>query len=202
MRLALIHSGMTVRGGDGALRRPRRVQGRNASCGQYAVHQAFTLIELILVLAILAIVTALAAPSLFNFFRGRTLDAEARQLLALTHAGQSRAVSEGFPMLLWFDSQGREYGLQAQLSSQNGNAQDADPKAQEFNYSDQLAIQPLNASPLPVNGRSLPAIRFLPDGSIDENSPTAVRITSLKGDTLWLVEATNRLSYAISNSDH
>src|SRR3954447_11599635 len=95
--------------------------------------QGFTLIELILVLSLLAIVTSLAAPSLSRFFHGRTLDSEARQLLSLTHAGQSRAVSDGFPVLLWIDSQQRQYGLQLEIkSSQSGNSKDIDPKAEQF----------------------------------------------------------------------
>ena len=40
--------------------------------------RAFTLIELILVMALLVIVMAVSAPALSNFFRGRTLDSEAR----------------------------------------------------------------------------------------------------------------------------
>ena len=61
----------------------------------------FTLIELILVMAVLAIVLAIIAPSLGNFFRGRTLDSEARRFVSLTRYAESRAVSEGSPMLLW-----------------------------------------------------------------------------------------------------
>ena len=68
---------------------------------------AFTLIELILVLALLVIITSLAAPAMANFIRGRALDSEARRLLALMHAGQSRAVSEGMPMMLWVDEKTR-----------------------------------------------------------------------------------------------
>src|ERR1039457_2497882 len=64
---------------------------------------AFTLVELILVLALLVIVTSLVAPAMSNFIRGRALDSEARRLFALMHAGQSRAVSEGLPVLLWVD---------------------------------------------------------------------------------------------------
>ena len=52
---------------------------------------AFTLIELILVLALLVIITSLAAPAMANFIRGRALDSEARRLSALMHAAQSRA---------------------------------------------------------------------------------------------------------------
>src|SRR5207249_2115896 len=56
---------------------------------------AFTLIELILVMALLAIVLAVSAPALSTFFQGRTLDSEVRRFLSLTRYGQSRAVSEG-----------------------------------------------------------------------------------------------------------
>src|SRR6185369_10002884 len=73
--------------------------------------QVFTLIVLILVLAMLSIVLAVATPSLSNFFRGRTLDSEARRFVSLTRYGQSRAVSEGIPMTLWIDTRRGAYGL-------------------------------------------------------------------------------------------
>lgn len=163
--------------------------------------RAFTLIELILVLALLAVVTSLAAPSLSRFFRGRALGSEARQLLSLTHAGQSRAVADGFPVLLWINSQQRVYGLQEEGTTQNGSTQDADPKAEEFAFGDGIQVEVLDASPVSVNGQSLPAIRFLPDGTADENSPRTLRLTGQNDETLWLVQATNRLSYEIRNSD-
>ena len=87
----------------------------------------FTLIELILVLALLVIITSLAAPAMSNFIRGRALDSEARRLFALMHAGQSRAVSEGMPMVLWVDEKQGAYGLQAETTGQNG-----DPKAENL----------------------------------------------------------------------
>src|SRR5690349_13326356 len=96
---------------DAAFAREAKAPSPLRSAG--AVHRsAFTLIELILVLALLAVATSIAAPSLSRFFRGRSLNNEARQLLSLTHAGQARAVGDGFPMLLWIDSSGRTYGLQ------------------------------------------------------------------------------------------
>src|SRR6516162_6663029 len=64
---------------------------------------AFTLIELILVLALLVIITSIAAPTMSRFIRGRALDSEAQRMMALMHAAQSRAVSEGAPMMLWLD---------------------------------------------------------------------------------------------------
>jgi hypothetical protein len=59
----------------------------------------------------------------------------------------------------------------------------------------------VNASPVQVNGQSLPAIRFLPEGVVDENSPPALRLTSRDGETLWLIQPTNGLNYEIRNSD-
>src|SRR5471030_540561 len=61
--------------------------------------RAFTLVELILVLALLFIAVSLVAPRMSTFVRGRALDAEARRLLAMTNAGKARAVSEGMPMV-------------------------------------------------------------------------------------------------------
>src|SRR5207249_1124035 len=73
--------------------------------------RAFTLIELILVMALLAVVLAISAPSLSRFFRSRSLDSEARRFMALTRAAQSRAVSEGVPMVLWLATKEHAYGL-------------------------------------------------------------------------------------------
>lgn len=163
--------------------------------------RAFTLVELILVLTLLAIIISVAAPSLRNFFRGRELDSEARRLLSLTHAGQSRAVSEGLPMLLWIDKDERSYGLQEETSAQNGDPKNADPKADQFGVSEKMEVQAVNATPIPVNNKSLPAIRFMPDGTIDETSASLLHLVSESGASLWLVEATNRMSYEIRNTD-
>ena len=99
--------------------RPKR---RGASLPAALQNRAFTLIELILVMALLVIITSLAAPSMAKFIRGRALDSEARRMVALMHVGQSRAVSEGLPMVLWVDEKQGAYGLQAETTGQTGDA--------------------------------------------------------------------------------
>src|SRR5580765_4940142 len=74
----------------------------------------FTLIELIFVLALLAISALFVASSMGSFFRGRALNFEARRLLSLTHYAQSRAVSEGVPVILWINPADSTYGLTIQ----------------------------------------------------------------------------------------
>src|SRR5690349_12702137 len=93
------------------------------------VVRAFTLIELILVMAIVVIAISITAPRMANFFRGRTLDSEARRLLALTHSGQSRAISEGIPTRLQFDIPNHSYEL-----LQDPGWSDRDPKALKFAF--------------------------------------------------------------------
>src|SRR5689334_11548491 len=102
----------------------------------------FTLIELILVMAILTVAVSITAPALSNFFHGRTLDSEARRLLALTRQGQSRAISEGLPMELWVDAAQAQYGLEADASFEQN-----DPKSVSFNVDKDVQLQTLNVDP-------------------------------------------------------
>jgi type II secretion system protein H len=177
---------------------------------------AFTLIELILVMALLTIVISLTAPSLSRFFRGRTLDSEARRLLALTRSGESRAVAEGMPMDLWVDAAQGAFGLEAEPSFDT-----SDPKAMEFTLDSGLKIEVVNrtvvapadtlnrtrrvstaSTPRVVLARSsLPTIRFLPDGSIGENSPQMLCLTSTDGGSLWLAQSRDGLTYEIRTTD-
>jgi prepilin-type N-terminal cleavage/methylation domain-containing protein len=156
---------------------------------------AFTLIELVFVLALLVVAVSMVAPRLSGFIRGNALDSEARRLLALTDAGESRAVSEGMPMVLWFNQKQNVLGLEVETPPKGGDA-----KAENLSISENVAISPVNTG---ASGGTtfnhLPAIRFLPDGTVDENSPRNVQLTQ-DGDKLWLIELQNRTGYEISDS--
>jgi Tfp pilus assembly protein FimT len=158
---------------------------------------AFTLIELTLVLALLVVITSLAAPAMANFIRGRALDSETRRLFALMHAGQSRAVSEGMPMVLWVDEKLGAYGLQAETTGQNG-----DPKAETLPVDSTLQIAVLNTGlGTPTTFNNLPAIRFLADGTVDENSPQTLQLTDSAGVSRWLVETRSHTGYEIRDTE-
>jgi len=159
--------------------------------------RAFTLIELILVLALLGIITSMVAPAMSNFIRGRAIDSEARRVFALIHAGQTRAVSEGLPMVLWVDEKKNAYGLEAETTGQNGDA-----KAENLTVDETLQIAVVNAgASAPTLLHGLPVIRFLADGSIDENSPQTIRLTDYAGISRWLVLSRNRMGYEIRDTD-
>jgi type II secretion system protein H len=177
---------------------------------------AFTLIELILVMAILTMAVSMSAPALSNFFRGRSLDSEARRLLALTHAGQSRAVSEGLPIDLWIDEGKQEFGLEAEPSYETTDAHAARFKLDgglQIEAVKQLAIAKppvlspgqttpsvVSVPPAKLVHPVLPTIRFLPDGTISQSSPAKLRLSGRDGSSLWLVQGSDKLSYEIRST--
>jgi type II secretion system protein H len=191
--------------------------GRAARFARRA-RRGFTLIELILVMALLTVVISLTAPRLSRFFHGRTLDSEARRLLALTRSGQSRAVSEGVPMDLWVDAEQGTFGLEAEPSYDT-----SDPKAVDFELDSGLQLEvvaktSVAAANTVTMGRnqqtsiasaprvnlvhaSLPTIRFLPDGSVGEASPQKLHLTSTDGGSLWLAQSRDGLTYEIRSTD-
>ena len=164
--------------------------------------RGFTLIELILVLALLVVITSLVAPSMANFIRGRAIHSEARRLFALTHAGQNRAVSEGFATILWIDEKEGTYGLESEgTGTTQQNAQQTDVKAESLTLDENVRIEVLNTSASqPFMIRNLPAIRFLPDGTLDEKSPKTLKLTGYGDVSLWLNALQNRTGYEISDT--
>ena len=139
----------------------------------------FTLIELILVMAMMLIVLSLVGASLSGFFKGRTLDAEARRFLSLTRYAQSRAAAESIPMLLWVDLRRRLYGVEPEYSfSATGD------RVVQYAMADDLTIQVMSSpqqnsrsTRSSVGGRFGNAdiqIRFSPDGFLNDLNPQQI----------------------------
>jgi Tfp pilus assembly protein FimT len=148
-----------------------------------------------LVLMLLIIVVSLIVPSLEKFFGGRTLDAEVRQFVSLTHYAQSRAVSEGVPMVLWVDPAARTYGLE-----QEAGYNDGDPKAVDYSLGEGVTMSlGNNASKVTKRGK-LTGLHFSPDGNvITATSVAGVSFQSGKDTPVWVMPSANGLSYEVHN---
>ena len=196
------------------------------SGGNDAPPRAFTLIELILVMAMLVVVLAVAAPALAHFFRGRSLDSEARRFLALTRYGQNRAVTDGMPYLLWIDASKRAYGLMPETSEDEQFEDEFATDTLEYQLARDIHLEvelPL-AGPrwlasdpqLPTTATdsipwkrtlqlvgNLPTIRFTPDAFVSETSPEYVMLREgetepASGDAaIWIGRNRNRCNYEI-----
>ena len=110
-------------------------------------------------------------------------------------------------MRLWLDTEQGTYGLQ-----EEAGWDDRDPKAIDFTTDHDLKLEIIAATPTKqrnskafanagalsrANTRNLPEIRFLPDGSIDQTSPRAVKLVDRDTKSLWLTQSTNHLNYEI-----
>jgi hypothetical protein len=138
-----------------------------------------------------------------SFFRNRTLSFEARRMLSLSHYGQSRAVAEGVPVVLWVNPQNSTYGLTVQASY---NDESGDLHAVTYVADPTLTLE----TPTVASGdtseqddeklglaEGVSAIRFTPDGFIDQASVAKITIRQGNGNGLELVPTANRLAYEI-----
>jgi prepilin-type N-terminal cleavage/methylation domain-containing protein len=166
--------------------------------------RAFTLIELVIVMLLLGIVTALAIPHMASFFRARVLNSEARQVLALIHFGQSRAVAEGVPVVFWVDPKQSTFGIM----NQTGAARTTD-WASSFPLDSALTIDAFAPDPPPVSEDGderlgvpdgLKAIRFMPDGFYDDASVVRIVIRQGAEGAVEIAQTANRLGYEIKDA--
>jgi Tfp pilus assembly protein FimT len=164
---------------------------------------AFTLIELILVMTMMIIVIGIVFPSLEGFFHGRNLDNEARQFLSLARYGQSRAISEGIPVELWINLRQGTYGLQALPSYSESQT---NPMVFNLDKTVQIAFSPPPTTLTQSNywtqpvGQSgaLTKIRFQPDGYISDTSPQNIYFRQANGGgQIWIAENSTHLRYEL-----
>jgi hypothetical protein len=145
-------------------------------------------------MTLLIIVVSLVTPLLGKFFQGRSLDSEVRQFVSLTHYAQSRAVSEGTPMLLWVDTKAQTYGLTDESGYQG------DEKAVQYPVADGLKVglgRP-GAKASPMAKRV--GIHFSPDGLVVTNtSVSGVSFQEGNNKPVWIMPAANGLSYELQN---
>ncbi len=166
--------------------------------------QGFTLIELILVMALIVIGVSFISPYLGGFVRGRTMQAEARQMISMAHAAQSRAVSGGVPVILWFDKDKNTYGFE-----EEPGYSDKDPKADqqmvnenlkiEITEDDSASAQPLSESDNPH--MNMPHVTFLPDGTIADGSPRTIKLVDQNGPTVSVTQTKDRSQYEIAATE-
>jgi type II secretion system protein H len=169
--------------------------------GQKNQGNAFTLVELIVVMVLLLIIASLVAPRMSSFFRGRALSQEAQRLLSLTHYAQSRAVAEGVPVLLWIDTAKSTYGVEVQAGHEGD-----DDRGTSYTAEPTITLEVPNVTDAPVSEddderlglpENLPAIRFTPDGFFDEVSIRKIVLRQGEDGALELVPKPNRLGYEI-----
>jgi type II secretion system protein H len=152
--------------------------------------QGFTLVELILVLAVLAVVTAIAAPTLGRSLRDRHLKQEGLRLLALIELGRSEAISQGVPIIVWFDASEGTFGIEPKQGF------DAEPAAtRDFKLGDDVWFDALTGARGAASNET--TIEFAPDGMPEEQAIETLKIADKFGGSLTIVRSDDGWGYEI-----
>jgi len=152
---------------------------------------AFTLVELILVMAVLTTILAIVVPSLYRSFQQRHLGQEADRLLSLTEYARDEAISQGVPMVVWIDSEQGDFGLDA---ATNYTASEVSKK--QYSLSDDIHFDAVKSSQSTKDGHAI-LVQFAPDGSPDPSGIDSVRIVDRSDSSMVLERTDDGWSYEI-----
>ena len=158
--------------------------------GRSSFTTAFTLLELILVLAVLAILVGIAVPALSAFGRGRRVTHAADQVVALARLARTQAITRGLNFRLNIDTRQRLYWVTVQngasFESLEQPSQDGTQTTQFAEWSDDAGrkLTAPDGVTLESNLTEQPDgtyVQFRPTGRTD---PVIVRFTDADGVTV------------------
>ncbi len=178
---------------------------------------AFTLVELVLVMALLVTLAAVAVPTLARSLRGHNLDAQADRLLALTEYGRDEAASQGIPMVLWIDADGGRFGVDTKPGYGSGQE---NARVREYTLGDDARFDPVgqgmvSTAPAPATSGQgqtnanapqathggVVAAEFEPDGTLDPGSLPNFRLTDRAGESLTVAQTADAYGYEIGKGN-
>jgi prepilin-type N-terminal cleavage/methylation domain-containing protein len=149
----------------------------------------FTLIELILVMAVLAAILAFSAPTLSRSFRARHLEEEAARFLAVTEYARNETVSLGVPMFVWVEPASGRFGVAAA----DGYLSD-DGRRREYTLNPDIRLELTGGAP----SRGMThVVEFTPDGTPDPLSAESVRLIDRFDSAMTLARTDDGWGYEI-----
>ncbi|MGV3530808.1 MAG: GspH/FimT family pseudopilin [Chthoniobacteraceae bacterium] len=155
--------------------------------------RGFTLIELILVMALLTIIMAISAPILSRSLRQRGVDQEATRFLALLEYGRSEAVSQGVPMIVWIAPRTSEFGVQVKTGFSGDET-----RMRKYTLPAGMTV---NAEPsLVVNGL-VQVAEFSPDGWPLVGAAERILFSDASGSSMALTHTTDRWSWELTRTE-
>jgi Tfp pilus assembly protein FimT len=150
---------------------------------------AFTLVELIIVMGLLALVAMLAVPVLSGSSRQRTLNDEAARFIAMVEYCRDEAVSQGVQMTVWIDPNGRSLGVEPKTGYDG-----ADDRSREYQTHPDVTFQ---TDKIKKSGRTLIAVECTPDGSLSTSSVETIRVVDRRGSAVDITRTLDGWGYEI-----
>jgi prepilin-type N-terminal cleavage/methylation domain-containing protein len=150
---------------------------------------AFTLVELIIVMGLLALAAGIAAPMLARSLRGRSISEEAQRFIALTEYGRDEAVSQGVPMTVWIDPGGQRFGVEPKEGFEGDTS-----RSREFALNPDIFIK---ADRILKGGSVSIAAEYAPDGAPATSNVDALSLEDRFGNVVNITRTRDLWSYEI-----
>jgi prepilin-type N-terminal cleavage/methylation domain-containing protein len=150
---------------------------------------AFTLVELIIVMALLCVILGIAAPSLARSMHEHKLTQEATRLLGITEYARDEAVSRGVPMVVWVDVANGQYGVKEVPGFDPASVRD-----KQFTLQDGIHFDP--ARGISSSGQA-EAAEFTTDGTLDPSSQTSLRLVDETNSAIEIAQTNDAWGYQI-----
>ncbi len=154
-----------------------------------ATTAAFTLVELIIVMALLAIAAALAAPMLSRSLRDRNLADEATRFLSASEYARNEAVSQGIPMVVWLNASAGRFGVGGKAGFEVDES-----RLKDFPISDDIHFEIEDKA---STGQSVDLAEFSPDGAMASTSLESLRLLDRFGSAVAIARTADRWGYEI-----
>ena len=152
--------------------------------------RAFTLVELILVMALLTTIMAVSLPSIARSFRQHNLEQEAARLLAVTEYGRDEAISEGVPMSVWVDPEKGLFGVDAAEGYLPG-----DVHRKQYALGRDIHFDVAKTA-VTADGH-VEAALFAPDGGLDPSGVDLIRLVDRSDSAMTVARTADGWSYEI-----
>lgn len=152
----------------------------------------FTLVELILVMALLATLLAFSAPTLSRSFHNRHLRDEGTRFVALTEYARDEAVSQGVPMVVWIDPQAGRFGVQPK-TGYDGN----DARRREYPLNADVRVEVASKSGTGGGNQVIEAVELSPEGTPTVASTESVRLVDRFNAVLTIARTADGWGYEI-----
>ena len=157
-------------------------------------NRGITLLELILVLAILCILTGIIAPHMSGFAEGRRFVSEWNHLQDMVRYARSEAIARSVTVEIGFNQEEGTYGI----TKNNSGLKNLPVEFTTHNLPNKLAFDFPDSATREDNRI---AIRFLPDGTVDEDSPEKIELAEQGGDFIRILKQDPLLGYVVTTED-
>jgi Tfp pilus assembly protein FimT len=148
--------------------------------------------ELIIVMAILTVLLALAAPSLSSSLRAHNLEQAGAQLLALTEYGRDEAISQSVPMDVWLNPANGQYGVNPKAGFPGDPARN-----KQYTLNPDLQFDGTGSTTL---GQVQNLAEFEPDGTLDPSSLPTIRIVDRSKAGVSMIETPDGYGYELQKA--